>query len=86
MSELLKLLEQTLPDRVALVAVSIDPIPPRASLTIEARAERAKDVTELQRAIASAPQVAATQLLEERRGSDGLLTIRLQVDLHGSRP
>ncbi len=85
-TELLKLLERTLPDRVALVDVSIDPIPPRASLTIEARAERAADVTELQKNVASSPRVAATQLLEERRAPDGLLTIRLQVDLIGGRP
>ncbi len=85
-TELLKLLERTLPGRVALVGVSIDPIPPRASLTIEARAERAADVTELQKNVASSPRVAATQLLEERRAPDGLLTIRLEVDLIGGRP
>ncbi len=85
-TELLKLLERTLPDGVALVAVTIDPIPPRASLTIEARAAREADVTELQKNVASAPRVAATQLLEERRAPDGLLTIRLQVDLIGGRP
>lgn len=85
-TELLKLLERTLPDRVALVSLSMDPIPPRASLTIEARAERAEDVTELQKSIASSKRVAATQLLEERRAPDGLLMIRLQVDLIGGRP
>lgn len=85
-TELLKLLERTLPDRVALVALSVDLTPPRVSLTIEARAERAEDVTELQKSIASSKRVAATQLLEERRASDGLLTIRLQVDLIGGRP
>ena len=85
-TELLKLLERTLPDRVALVSLSMDPIPPRVSLTIEARAERAADVTELQKSIASLKRVAATQLLEERRAPDGLLMIRLQVDLVGGRP
>ncbi len=85
-SELLKLLERTLPDGVALSGVSIDLIPPRARLTIEARAERAADVTELQKNVASSKQVAATQLLEERRAPDGLLTVHLQVDLIGGRP
>ncbi|TDI41639.1 MAG: hypothetical protein E2P02_14460 [Acidobacteria bacterium] len=85
-TELLKLLERTLPDGVALMGVSIDPIPPRASLTIEARAARAADVTELQKNVASSPRVAVTQLLEERRAPDGLLTIRLRVDLIGGRP
>ena len=85
-TELLKILEQTLPERVALVQLSIDPSPPRASLTIEARAERAADVTEFQKNVASSKRVAATQLLEERRASDGSLMIRLQVELIGGRP
>lgn len=84
-TEVLRLLESTLPEGVVLVSVSIEPSPPRASLTLEAVAESASDVTKMQESVAGSDRVASTELLEERRAPDGTLSVRLQVNLHGGR-
>lgn len=84
-TDVLRLLEDALPDRVALVEVSFEASAARPSLTLDARAERAEDVTTLQEAIASSPLVSATELLSERRTRVGVLSVRLKVDLVGER-
>ena len=85
-THVLRLLEATLPESVVLVSVSIEPAPPRPSLTIEAIAESSEDIANLQQAVAGSDRVASTRLLEERRNLDGTVSVRLGVDLVGGSP
>jgi len=77
---LLRLVESALPEGVLLESLSFNRSP-RQSLTLDAVALGGDRVTELQRRISTSPSVATTSLLEERRRSDGRLSVRIQVDL-----
>jgi Fimbrial assembly protein (PilN) len=70
-----------LPDGVVLASLSLSANPPNRSLLLEALADDAGKVTDLERRMARSPMVDATRLLEERRAAGGRLLVRLQVDL-----
>jgi hypothetical protein len=80
-TEVLSMLQSTLPDEMVLVSLSIATAPPSPSLLVEALADEAGQVTLFERRVAGSPLVAATKLLEERRSPDGRLAVRLSVDL-----
>jgi len=80
-TEILQLIGVALPDRVALVSLDFQPASTPPSLTVEAIAGHADDVTALQKQVADSQRVSATQLLGERTARDGTLAVRLQVDL-----
>lgn len=80
-TDVLELIEGALPDQVALVSVSFEPASTPESLLMEAIVRRDADVSAMQQHIADSPRVTGTQLLGERRSSDGTLFVRLQVDL-----
>jgi len=85
MTELLQLVANALPDEVALVGLSFDPSTSPPSLLVEALAQREQDVTALVRRMAASSRVAATRLLGERSAPDGMLSVRLRVDLNTVR-
>lgn len=82
-TEALRLVSSSLPDGMSLVSLSLDASPPNRSLTLEATAMSASEVTELERRITTSSMVSGTTLLEERRLPGGALSVRLQVDLLG---
>jgi hypothetical protein len=77
---LLALVEAALPRGVVLESLGYG-ARPAPSLLIELSALEPDSVTELQRRLAAAPAVGSTSLLEERRESDGSLSVRVQVGL-----
>jgi hypothetical protein len=76
----LRLVASTLPDEMTLVSLTLSS-PPRRSLLIEAVANGAEAVTSLQENVARSPLVSGTRLLEERRATDGGLSVRFEVEL-----
>jgi hypothetical protein len=82
-TEVLAMLQSTLPEGMVLSSLSIATAPPNPSLLVEALTDDEGQVTRFERRVASSPLVAATKLLEERRSPDGRLAVRLSVDLTG---
>jgi hypothetical protein len=82
-TEVLSMLQSTLPEEMVLSSLEIAAAAPTPSLLVEARADEAPHVTLFQRRVANSPLVSRTRLLEERRSPDGALAVRLQVDLTG---
>lgn len=80
-TRLLQVVSAALPDRMALVGLSYEPLASPPSLLIEAVARREGDVSTLQRRITESPFVVATTLLGERTSPDGRTSVRLQVEL-----
>lgn len=85
-TQALRAVAESLPEGVILASLSLKASPPNRSLLLEAVADDAEKVTELQRRMARSPMVTATRLLEERRSVEGKLVVRLQVDLAESSP
>ena len=80
-TKILWLLDKVLPTEVKLVSVILQPSLPRPNLVLEVLAKSEIDVSTLERKVSSAKEVSETQLIEERRTPDGLLSIRMRVDL-----
>lgn len=80
-TEMLQLIGNAVPDRVALIQVSFEPSSSPPSLLIEAVAQSESDITALQKRVTDSPRVRSTQLLGERTAVDGTVSVRLQVDL-----
>ncbi|HXV59134.1 MAG TPA: hypothetical protein VEK15_00460 [Vicinamibacteria bacterium] len=78
---ILALIDSSLPRDMSLVALTIHPMPPSADVLIDAKAPGAEDVTSFQRSVAGSLLVSSTSLLEERLSADGLLSVRLRVEL-----
>jgi hypothetical protein len=80
-TDALRLLSSSLPEGMTLVNASLDASPPNRTLTLEATAASAGEVTELERRMSASPMVSGTTLLEERRLPGGALSVRLEVNL-----
>jgi hypothetical protein len=83
---LLQLIENALPEQVALVSVSFAPSATPASLLMEAIVRREADVSAMQQRISDSPGVTRTEVLGERRSLEGTLFVRLQVELSPAQP
>ncbi len=80
-TKILWLLDTVLPTEVKLISVILQPSFPRPNLVLEVLAKSEIDVSTLERKVSSAKEVSETQLIEERRTPDGLLSLRMRVDL-----
>ena len=80
-TELLQLVQEALPDGVAVSGLTLELASNGPTMVVDAIAREDRDVTTLQQRLAASPPVAATEVLEERVGPDGTLAIRLQVSL-----
>ena len=82
-TEVLKSLEEALPDGIAVVGLTLEPFSPSPMLVVEAVAATEGDVSELQRRVSGAPSsgLVSTELLEERLAPDGTRSVRLQIEL-----
>ena len=83
-TDVLRLVASALPSEMTLVSLAVS-APPRRSLRIEAEARDPDSVTALQLNVSASPMVVQTRLLEERRLSADLLSVRLEIELREPR-
>jgi hypothetical protein len=83
-TDVLRLVASALPAEMTLVSLAVS-APPRRSLRIEAETSDSGAVTALQQNVSASPMVAQTRLLEERRLSANVLSVRFEIELREPR-